>query len=197
MKKILYRLALKYPALYPYFGVHGFLPDWAIRILALEHGLITPFEESKLQPYGYDVCIQNKLKYTTNSKLYPGDKEYLESLDWYIDTIYTKTRLEPGKVYQVLSREYFILPNNVTLAAVSRSSCARCEIEPVVGASCGDAGWRGYFQFELHSVGLSNVPIVDTKRPIAQMLFSACSHYCDRPYSEYGHNYQNQKEIRL
>ena len=171
----------------------GAIPDYQIEQL----NIISPFDKSKLQPFGYDVSITEgeiwKLKHTYTLPLSPNNPPPKEA--WEIYNLKNKDIIlvQWGELWLAKTSEYFKLPNNIQMLLLNKSRFARCGAMPNIGVAPADAGWQGYLVLELCSLARQGVEYT-IGEPVAQVMFIGGSP-CAKPYDS-THIYQNQDTIR-
>lgn len=174
---------------------YGPIPD--IEILTLcqqDTPLITPFDGSKLQAYGYDVTLSGDVARLTEEAGILDPYQAIPDGWWQSygfedgETFVVK----PGELWLALTVESFDLPGDIVSLMLNKSRFARCGFTPNAGLAPGDAGWRGRYVLEL----------VATARPVRLTVGTAIAQVqfyrgapCVKPYGE-GHRYQDQQEIR-
>src|SRR3990167_7492517 len=104
------------------------LPDHKIEALALD-GMIKPFDRKQLSSYGYDATLSNEFlipktnfnKQAIVDPLASGTMEY-EPFNGSVCLI------PPHGFVLGRTKEYFMIPRNILVLCVGRSSYARCGI---------------------------------------------------------------------
>ncbi len=171
------------------------LADWQIAELCKEYGMIEPFDPRALNAYGYDVGLSGhiwKLSTAWTAPLDPFDPPPAEAWEEYELGPHTEFIVDFGDLVLARSVEKFRLPNYVTLTMNNRSKFCRCGATPNAGLAPGDAGWHGYFVFELNCLQ-RNGTIYRVGTRIAQARFST-GVPCNTPYDD-NHVYQGQSGI--
>ncbi len=184
----------------------GLLPDYAIRKLALEDGMITPYhygdkEHGKISAgqssYGYDIRLGNHFKVFSNGikshgqimdpKNYPKDAYDEVETDTFIT-------IQPGCFALGESLETFSIPRDIMCFVLGKSSYARCgthyNVTPL------EPGWRGKITIEISN----DAPLpckVYAGEGAAQILFFRGAAPCDRDYNSRSGRYQDQYGIAL
>mgnify|MGYP001582756989 CR=1 FL=1 len=180
-------------------GIGGkmILADYEIEKLAIEEGMISPFDRSKLNPFGYDLTlaeeflmphpqgsfILNPLDIKGNEKMlrpaYPLTGEFL---------VIPVNSFALGR-----SVEKLIMPKNIVGICLGRSSYARCGI--ITNVTPLEAGWEGVVTIEIANLGPWPV-MVYVNKGITQVQF----HQGNTPRKDYvakGGRYQGQTGITL
>ena len=173
------------------------LNDRQITELA-KQGMIEPFLEERLQPFGYDMTLSTKFR------VFCGDRKKNYREDYILDPFNVRekdfenfegdTCIVPEHSFALgVSLEYFRIPNDVVGQCLGRSSYARMGIIPNVTPL--EAGWEGYVTIEI-SNGAGLPCKVYANKGISQVQF----HRGEMPLRNYvqkGGRYQNQEGITL
>ena len=174
------------------------LNDWQIAERA-DAGMITPFVRSQvrnhdhypvisygLSSFGYDMRVADQWE------IWPRHFDTLDPKE-VGRTITAKHHagfivLKPGGFVLCRSVEHFVIPDDVSVVVVGKSTYARCGI--IVNVTPLEAGWRGYVTIELSNT--NTVPVkVYANEGIAQCIF----HQGERPrvtYADRHGKYQDQ-----
>ncbi len=169
--------------------------------MALEHGMIEPFEEVQvrkgvsygLSSYGYDIRIADEFKIfnpPAGSSIDP--KQFDETL---FRTIQADVCLIPPHSF-VLARtvEYFRIPRNVITLCVGKSTYARSGV--LVNVTPFEPEWEGYATLQI--VNTTPVPAkIYAQEGIAQVIFFESDESCLVSYRDKKGKYQKQTEITL
>jgi len=181
--------------------ITGKLPDHEIRRLSCDAlpPMIAGYEKRLLQAYGYDVRLApGPFRRVSKSwgkpidplAMHPDEREF-ERLEFKLGD---KVRVEFGDLWLALSVEWFNLPDDVTMDMQNKSKYCRAGVTPNAGLAPAEAGWRGFFEFELTCLQ-RNGAVYTVGEPIGQASFWRGA-ACERPYSSDGHVYQDQDEIK-
>jgi dCTP deaminase len=178
----------------------GLKSDAWIRRMAVEHGMIEPFEprlvrEGKISygvsSYGYDMRLAPEFLIFTNIWGAVVDPKQFDprALVRYEG----ETCLIPPNSF-VLGRsvEYFRIPRGVTCLCLGKSSYARCGI--VTNVTPLEAGWEGHVTIEISNT--TPLPArVYANEGICQVLFFEGDEPCETSYADRSGKYQRQTGI--
>jgi dCTP deaminase len=180
----------------------GVKPDKWIRKMALEAGMIEPFEERQvaegvvsygLSSYGYDLRIADEFEIFTNINSTVVDPKRFDpkSLSKYKGDCCI---IPPNSFALGRSLEYFRIPRNVITLCVGKSTYARCGI--ITNVTPFEPEWEGYVTLEI-----SNTTPLPAKvyagEGIAQVLFFEGDEACEVSYADKKGKYQRQKVITV
>ena len=180
----------------------GLLPDHEIRRLALEKGMIEPFEEKQnrdgvisygLSSYGYDARTAEDFKIFTNidnALVDPKDFSHQSFVDRTTDVCV----IPPNSF--VLSRtvEYFRIPKDVLVICLGKSTYARCGL--IVNVTPLEPGWEGHVTLEISNT--TPLPArVYANEGVAQFLFFKGSSGCETSYADRSGKYMGQTGVTL
>lgn len=156
------------------------LPDYEIRRLCQQRGLVSPYIEAHLNPASLDVTLGGTIliEQTGTRDLLPVDIEdnTPEAPYW----------LKPGEWFLAETREIFHIPNHLAAQFVLKSSRAREGFDHAE-AGFADPGWFGSrLTMELrNNRRLNALPIWPGLR-IGQMKFILITGEPERSYAETG-----------
>ena len=171
----------------------GVLPDWEIKRLCREEGMLEPYFEGKegspsygFSPFGYDVRLGNRFLYldTEAGAVYLDPKKpdpIYKGLEAGSEGVF----LFPGMFVLAETVEKFKMPPDVVGLVKDKSSYARRGI--AVQNTVIEPGWRGVLTLELSNHGKSMVKLVPGLG-IAQIMFMRG----EIPHSSYSGKYQDQ-----
>jgi dCTP deaminase len=180
----------------------GVKSDRWIRKMALEAGMIEPFEERQvalgvvsygLSSYGYDLRIADEFEIFTNINSTVVDPKMFDqkSLSRYKGECCI---IPPNSFALGRSLEYFRIPRNVITLCVGKSTYARCGI--ITNVTPFEPEWEGYVTLEI-----SNTTPLPAKvyagEGIAQVLFFEGDEACETSYADKKGKYQRQKKITV
>src|SRR6185503_8519817 len=109
--------------------------DRWIRRMALEHGMIEPFEDRQvrhgvvsygLSSYGYDIRVADEFKVFTNIN----------------STVVDPKHFDPNSFALAKTVEYFRIPRDVLTICVGKSTYARCGL--IVNVTPFEPEWEGF-----------------------------------------------------
>lgn len=146
--------------------------------------IISPYDESQVNPNSYNLKISNELLVYQNEILDPKKENKTEKIiipeDGYV--------LEPGKLYLARTHEYTETYNYVPVIW-GRSSMGRIGLGVHVTAGFGDVGFCGYWTLQLTC--LQRVRVYPNMK-ICQIVYFAVQGEKENYVSD---KYQNSKEI--
>lgn len=172
--------------------------NW-IKRMALEQGMIEPFEESQvrkgisfgLSSYGYDIRIADDFRIFNFSRAACMDpKNFDESA---FDHVKQETCLIPPHSF-ILARtvEYFRIPRNVITLCVGKSTYARSGV--LVNVTPFEPEWEGFATLQISNI----TPVlakIYANEGIGQLLFFQSDEMCQVSYKDKKGKYQKQTEI--
>ncbi len=177
-------------------------PDHWIEKMALEHGMIEPFESSQVRQgvisygvssYGYDIRVADEFKifHNANSTVVDpknfDDKSFLE----FKGPVCT---VPPNSFALARTIEYFRIPRNVLTICVGKSTYARCGI--IVNVTPFEPEWEGFVTLEISNT--TPLPArIYSNEGIAQVIFFEASEVCRVSYADKKGKYQKQGGIVL
>ncbi|NJD19776.1 MAG: dCTP deaminase, partial [Gemmatimonadetes bacterium] len=150
--------------------------DKWIRRMALEHGMIEPFEAGQvregvvsygLSSYGYDIRVAPEFKVFTNVHHVVVDPKDFDDRS-FVDINEDHCIIPPNSFALARTVEYFRIPRSVRVVCLGKSTYARCGI--IVNVTPLEPTWEGYLTLEI-----SNTTPLPAKiyggEGIAQLLF--------------------------
>src|SRR3989344_3033339 len=141
-------------------GVHYMtvMNDRWIRRMALEQGMIEPFEAGQVrQPgsekvvsygtssYGYDLRCAKEFKIFTNINSTIVDPKHFDE-NGFVDISANICVIPPNSFALARSLEYFRIPRNVLTLCLGKSTYARCGI--IVNVTPLEPEWEGHVTLE-------------------------------------------------
>jgi dCTP deaminase len=180
----------------------GLKPDRWIRQMAMEHGMIVPFEESQVRQgvisygtssYGYDIRVANEFKIFTNVFSAVVDPKNFDPRSM-VDFVGDICVIPPNSFALARTIEYFRIPKNVLTICLGKSTYARCGI--IVNVTPFEPEWEGYVTLEISNT--TPLPArIYSNEGIAQVLFFEGDEPCDVTYAMKKGKYQGQQSIVL
>jgi dCTP deaminase len=176
--------------------------DRWIRQLALEKGMIKPFEERQvrsavisygLSSYGYDLRIADEFKIFTNINNTIVDPKAFDPLS-FVDYQGPVCIVPPNSFVLGRSVEYFKIPRNVLTLCVGKSTYARCGI--ITNVTPFEPEWEGFVTLEISNTTPLPAKIY-ANEGIAQVLFFESDEACQTSYADRQGKYQGQQGIVL
>lgn len=180
--------------------------DRWIRQMALEKGMIEPFEPGQVRSnqsgkiisygtssYGYDVRCANEFKIFTNINSAVVDPKHFDE-NSFVDVHSDVCIIPPNSFALARTVEYFRIPRNVLTICLGKSTYARCGI--IVNVTPLEPEWEGHVTLEF-----SNTTTLPAKifahEGVAQMIFFESDESCEVSYKDRGGKYQGQKGVTL
>ncbi len=177
-------------------------PDHWIRKMALEKGMIEPFEDRQVREgvisygvssYGYDLRIADEFKIFTNINTTIVDPKNFDPQS-LIDYRGDVCIIPPNSFALGRSVEYFRIPENVMTICVGKSTYARCGI--ITNVTPLEPGWEGYVTLEISNTTPLPAKIY-ANEGIAQVLFFESDQPCEISYKSKRGKYQAQTGVTL
>jgi dCTP deaminase len=176
--------------------------DRWIRTMALEQGMIEPFEEKQvregvisfgLSSYGYDMRIARAFRIFTNvNSAIVDPKEFDERS--FVEYEGDVCIIPPNSFALASSVEYFRIPRTVMTICVGKSTYARCGI--ITNVTPFEPEWEGHVTLEI-----SNTTPLPAKiyagEGISQVLFFESDEPCEVSYGDRKGKYQKQVGVTL
>jgi dCTP deaminase len=170
--------------------------------MALEQGMIKPFEERQvraggisygLSSYGYDLRIADEFKIFTNINNTIVDPKAFDPRS-FVDYQGPVCIVPPNSFALGRSVEYFKIPRNVLTICVGKSTYARCGI--ITNVTPFEPEWEGYVTLEISNTTPLPAKIY-ANEGIAQVLFFQSDEACQTSYADRQGKYQGQQGIVL
>jgi dCTP deaminase len=176
--------------------------DRWIRQMALEKGMIKPFEERQVRAgvisygvssYGYDLRIADEFKIFTNINNTIVDPKAFDPRS-FVDFQGPVCIVPPNSFALARSIEYFKIPRNVLTICVGKSTYARCGI--ITNVTPFEPEWEGFVTLEISNT--TPLPArIYANEGIAQVLFFESDEACQTSYADRQGKYQGQQGIVL
>jgi len=176
--------------------------DRWIREMALEKGMIKPFEERQIRAgvisygvssYGYDLRIADEFKIFTNINNTIVDPKAFDPRS-FVDFQGPVCIVPPNSFALARSIEYFKIPRNVLTICVGKSTYARCGI--ITNVTPFEPEWEGFVTLEISNT--TPLPArIYANEGIAQVLFFESDEACQTSYADRQGKYQGQQGIVL
>jgi dCTP deaminase len=179
------------------------MPDHWIRRMALEHGMIEPFEDRQvregvisygLSSFGYDIRVADEFRIFTpaTGELTVVDPKAIDerAMRYYQGNVCI---VPPNSFALARTIEYFRIPRDVLTVCLGKSTYARCGI--IVNVTPFEPEWEGFVTLEI-----SNTTPLPAKiyagEGIAQVLFFR-GEEPEVSYADRKGKYQKQTGITL
>jgi dCTP deaminase len=184
----------------------GLKSDLWIAETALATGMIDPFEPGQvstvngqkvisygLSSYGYDARLAPEFKVFTNVHSAVVDPKNFNPKS-FVETAGDYCIIPPNSFILGRTVERFVIPRNVAVVCLGKSTYARCGL--VVGVTPLEPEWEGYVTLEISNT--TPLPAkVYANEGIAQFLFFQGDEPCHISYGDRKGKYQNQTGIVL
>ena len=174
--------------------------------MALEHGMIEPFEAGQVRSsggerlisygtssYGYDVRCSNQFKVFTNINSATVDPKHFDESS-FVDVASDVCVIPPNSFALAATVEYFRIPRNVLTICLGKSTYARCGI--IVNVTPLEPEWEGHVTLEFSNTTTLPAKIY-ANEGVAQMLFFESDEVCEVSYKDRGGKYQGQTGVTL
>ena len=178
------------------------MPDHWIRQQALDHGMITPFEEKLqrqgvisygLSSYGYDARLADDFRIFTNI-----DNALVDPKN-FTDTSFVTRKtpvciIPPNSFALAHTVEYFKIPRDMLVICLGKSTYARCGL--IVNVTPLEPEWEGHVTLEISNT--TPLPAkVYANEGICQFLFLKADSLCETSYADRGGKYMRQTGVTL
>ncbi|MBN1504974.1 MAG: dCTP deaminase [Candidatus Eisenbacteria bacterium] len=171
--------------------------DKWIRKMALERGMIAPFEDGQvskgvvsfgLSSYGYDLRIADEFKIFTNVRSSVIDPKDFDA-NSFVDFKGPVCVVPPNSFVLGRTVEYLRIPRNVLTICLGKSTYARCGI--IVNVTPFEPEWEGHATLEISNT--TPLPAkVYANEGIAQVVFFESDEQCEKSYADKKGKYQKQ-----
>jgi dCTP deaminase len=176
--------------------------DRWIKKMALEHGMIDPFEDRQvragvisygLSSYGYDIRVADEFKVFTNINSTVVDPKNFDNRS-FVDVKADVCIIPPNSFALAKTVEYFRIPRDVLTVCVGKSTYARCGL--IVNVTPFEPEWEGYVTLEISNT--TPLPAkVYANEGISQVLFFQSDETCEVSYADKKGKYQRQQGLTL
>jgi len=176
--------------------------DRWIKKMALEHGMIEPFEDRQvrdgvisygLSSYGYDIRVADEFKVFTNINSTVVDPKNFDARS-FVDVKGATCIIPPNSFALSKTVEYFRIPRDVLTVCVGKSTYARCGL--IVNVTPFEPEWEGFVTLEISNT--TPLPAkVYANEGIAQVLFFQSDETCEVSYADKKGKYQRQQGLTL
>ena len=176
--------------------------DRWIRKMALEHGMIEPFEDRQvrqgvisygLSSYGYDIRVADEFKVFTNINSTVVDPKNFDARS-FVDVKADVCIIPPNSFALAKTIEYFRIPRDVLTVCVGKSTYARCGL--IVNVTPFEPEWEGFVTLEISNT--TPLPAkVYANEGISQVLFFESDEDCEVSYKDKAGKYQKQQGLTL
>ena len=174
--------------------------------MAMEHGMIEPFEPDQIKQngsekiisygtssYGYDLRCAPEFRVFTNINSAVVDPKSFDS-DSFVSVDSDVCIIPPNSFALARTVEYFRIPRNVLTICLGKSTYARCGI--IVNVTPLEPEWEGHVTLEFSNT--TNLPAkIYANEGVAQMVFFQSDEPCEVTYKDRGGKYQGQTGVTL
>ena len=183
-------------------GVLAIKSDRWIKKMALEQGMIEPFEDRQvrigvvsfgLSSYGYDIRVADEFKVFTNINSTVVDPKNFDNRS-FVDVKADVCIVPPNSFALARTVEYFRIPRDVLTVCVGKSTYARCGL--IVNVTPFEPEWEGFVTLEISNTTPLPAKIY-ANEGIAQVLFFQSDEPCEISYGDKKGKYLKQLEVTL
>jgi dCTP deaminase len=176
--------------------------DRWIKRMALEQGMIEPFEDRQvrkdvvsfgLSSYGYDVRVADEFKVFTNVYNTVVDPKKFDEKS-FVDIRADVCTIPPNSFALARTVEYFRIPRDVLTVCLGKSTYARCGI--IVNVTPFEPEWEGHVTIEISNTTPLPAKIY-ANEGIAQVIFFQSDEPCEVSYKDKSGKYQAQRGVTL
>jgi dCTP deaminase len=174
--------------------------DHWIRRMALEHGMIEPFEDRQVRAgvisygvssYGYDMRVADEFRIFHNALSPLVDPKAFDERS-FVEFQGDSCIIPPNSFALARSVEYFRIPRDVLTICVGKSTYARCGI--ITNVTPFEPEWEGHVTLEISNT--TPLPAkVYANEGIAQVLFFESDEPCEMSYADKKGKYQGQRGV--
>jgi len=174
---------------------------WITR-MALEQGMIDPFERSQVRAgvisygvssYGYDMRVASEYRIFTNVLNSIVDPKEFDPKS-FVEFEGEVCIVPPNSFALARSVEYFRIPRNVVTITVGKSTYARCGI--ITNVTPLEPEWEGHVTLEISNTTPLPAKIYSNEG-IAQALFLMGDEEPETSYKDKKGKYQGQRGVTL
>ena len=180
--------------------------DRWIRQMALERGLIEPFEPSQIRhrdaarvisygtsSYGYDIRCADEFKIFTNINSAVVDPKAFDDSS-FVDLVADVCIIPPNSFALARTVEYLRIPRNILTICLGKSTYARCGI--IVNVTPLEPEWEGHVTLEFSNT--TPLPAkVYAHEGVAQVIFLESDEVCEMSYADRDGKYMGQTGVTL
>ena len=180
--------------------------DRWIRRMAVEHGMIDPFQGDQVRQlngrriisygtssYGYDVRCAADFKVFTNINSAVVDPKGFDASS-FVDKAADICIVPPNSFVLARTVEYFRIPRDVLTICLGKSTYARCGI--IVNVTPLEPEWEGHVTLEFSNTTPLPAKIY-ANEGVAQMIFFQSDEVCETSYRDRNGKYQGQTGVTL
>ena len=178
------------------------LSDKNIRKLAMEEGMISPFEDKQvregkisygLSSYGYDARVSEEFKIFTNVNSEIVDPKNFKSTN-FVTKNGAECIIPPNSFALARTVEKFKIPKDILVICLGKSTYARCGI--IVNVTPLEPGWEGYVTLEFSNTTPLPAKIY-ANEGVAQFIFLKGKETPEVTYADRKGKYMGQTGVTL
>ena len=178
------------------------LSDKNIRKLAIEEGMISPFEDKQvregkisygLSSYGYDARVSEEFKIFTNVNSEIVDPKNFKSTN-FVTKNGPECIIPPNSFALARTVEKFKIPKDILVICLGKSTYARCGI--IVNVTPLEPGWEGYVTLEFSNTTPLPAKIY-ANEGVAQFIFLKGKETPEVTYADRKGKYMGQTGVTL
>tara|TARA_B100000700_G_scaffold318999_1_gene413287 strand:+ start:804 stop:1358 length:555 start_codon:yes stop_codon:yes gene_type:complete len=176
--------------------------DKWIKKMALENGMISPFEEKQvrgnkisygLSSFGYDARVSNEFKIFTNLNSEVVDPKNFKPTNFITKNV-SECIIPPNSFVLASTIECFKIPKDVLVICLGKSTYARCGI--IVNVTPLEPGWEGHVTLEFSNT--TPIPAkIYANEGVAQFVFLKGNETPEVTYSDRKGKYMGQRGVTL
>ena len=176
--------------------------DKWIKKMALENGMISPFEEKQvrgnkisygLSSFGYDARVSNEFKIFTNLNSEVVDPKNFKPTNFITKNV-SECIIPPNSFVLASTIEFFKIPKDVLVICLGKSTYARCGI--IVNVTPLEPGWEGHVTLEFSNT--TPIPAkIYANEGVAQFVFLKGNETPEVTYSDRKGKYMGQRGVTL
>ncbi len=143
--------------------------------------------------YGYDVRCAREFKIFTNINSTTIDPKAFDEKS-FVDVESDVCIIPPNSFALARTVEYFVIPRDVLVICVGKSTYARCGI--IVNVTPLEPEWQGHVTLEFSNTTPLPAKIY-ANEGVAQLLFFQSDEPCQQSYGDRRGKYQGQRGVTL
>ena len=176
--------------------------DKWIKKMALENGMISPFEEKQvrgnkisygLSSFGYDARVSNEFKIFTDVDSAIIDPKNFKN-NSFVSRKVDECVIPPNSFVLASTVEYFKIPKDIMVICLGKSTYARCGI--IVNVTPLEPGWEGHVTLEFSNTTPSPAKIY-ANEGAAQFIFLQGNEEPEVTYEKRNGKYMKQTGVTL
>jgi|TARA_Y100000780_G_scaffold57745_1_gene50016 dCTP deaminase len=173
------------------------LSDKWIRKMALEHQMISPFEDKQirgnkisfgLSSFGYDARVSDEFKIFTDINSETIDPKNFKPTN-FVTKKTSECIIPPNSFVLASTKEYWKIPKDVLVICLGKSTYARCGI--IVNVTPLEPGWEGHVTLEFSNTTPLPAKIY-ANEGVAQFIFLKGNESPETSYSDRKGKYMKQ-----